>query len=65
MKLVCTVTLFVNLTSEPWNKHDSKIYKRATYVCANDDRYIGYPCVKEFTKHPERHYSVIYGKESK
>lgn len=61
MKLLCAATLFINLTSDPWNAKDDKIYQRAKYVCSTDERYSHVPCVKSLTKHPNQHYSVICG----
>ena len=60
--LLCAATVLVNLTSDPWNSHDKKIYERAKYVCANDYRYKDeFPCIKSLTKYPDQHYSVICG----
>lgn len=62
ISLVCAATLWINLTKEPWNDHDKKIYRRAQHVCSSDDRYKETPCVKKFIKSDIRTYRVLCGR---
>lgn len=58
---ICAATIWINLTKDPWNAHDKKIYKRAVQVCGTDVRYKDSPCVAKFIKKPERTYNVLCG----
>lgn len=61
--MICAAIILINLTSEPWNAKDNKVVERAKYVCANDSRHKGNPCVRSVTKKPEQYYEVICGVE--
>jgi len=62
MGLICAATILINLSSEPWDSKDSKIFKRAKYVCSNDFRYKNdTPCLKSFTKKDDMVYNCICG----
>lgn len=56
--LICAAATWVNLTTEPWDSYDKKIFKRAKYVCSTE-KYSG--CVKTFTKVKRDQYRVICG----
>lgn len=58
---LCASTLWINLTMEPWNSHDKKVYERALHVCSTDRRYRDTPCVRSFTKVETQTYRVICG----
>ncbi len=57
--ILCSATIWINLTLEPWNNHDRKVYKRAVFVCGNDPRYADTPCVGSLTKTEPKTYQVI------
>ena len=64
LPIICATTIFLNTSGLDWNKHDTKIYKRAKHVCSTDKRYKDTnPCVKKFIKKEARVYNVICGAE--
>lgn len=59
--VMCLATVLLNSSNFEFNEHDKKMVKRAKYVCANDERYTGTPCLVKFTKTQERSYQAICG----
>lgn len=61
LTMLCTATVWLNLTAFPWNNHDFKTFHNVQSRCSTDPRYIETPCVKSFTKSYEQGYRVICG----
>ena len=64
LSLSCAATILVNLSGDPWNKHDEKVRKRAVYVCANDPRYKDTPCLYKLVKTKPRSFQAFCGEEN-
>lgn len=63
LNLICSATIMINLTSFPWNSHDTKVKKRAIHVCKTNVRYRDeFPCLKKFIKKGKRDFTAICGK---
>lgn len=61
LSLICAATIIINTSGDPWNEHDEKVMKRATYVCATNERYEDTPCLVKFYKKETRAYWAICG----
>jgi hypothetical protein len=61
ISLICAATIWVNMTTFPWNDNDKKAYNRAVYVCSSDEQYSETPCLARFVKKGERDYNAFCG----
>lgn len=55
----CPATIYQNVSKEPWNAYDYKVYDRALVRCKELDEEM--PCVKLYRKYKPRQYTVICG----
>lgn len=61
MALHCPNVIMINLTNEPWSKHDKMMLSKAKKRCG--ELYSNARCVKTFKKLGFQEYSVICGAE--
>ncbi len=54
---VCALTIMINLSDEPWNKHDVETKNRAKVTCKK----VYKSCLKKFIKKEPRNYHAICG----
>jgi len=60
--LNCPEVKWINLTKEPWTKHDRKTAKFNEKRCMK--WFVKTPCMKEFHKLNTRTYFILCGKEN-
>lgn len=55
--LTCIATILINLTNQPWNKHDLEVKDFASKRCVV--HYQNSPCLKKFIKKDKQTYNAI------
>lgn len=63
LSFVCSSTIMLNTSREPWEKYDYDMLDQAKENCVK--HYLDAPCVKLFKKFDRKQYSVVCGLESK
>lgn len=58
LMMTCPTPLIINLSTDPWNKHDRKVYGVANYRCRTEYK----SCLRKFIKKESLVFNAICGK---